>query len=160
MFIRPYQCAPTIKDEIEAWVKEMLQSGIIQTSTGPFSSPVLMVRQKDQTWRLCWLSPPQRSHNQMEIPSPNHCWVFGRAARASWFSSLDLRARFHQILFKEGEEFKIAFQTHSGHYEFRVMAFGLICAPATFPSAMNNTLLPVLHKFAPVFFNDILVYNP
>lgn len=51
---------------------------------------------------------------------------------ASWFSSLDLRARFHQILLKEGEEFKTAFQTHNGHYELRVMAFGLTGAPATF----------------------------
>jgi hypothetical protein len=74
----------------------------------------------------------QCSHNQTKIPSPNHCRVFGRAARASWFSSLDLRAGFHQILFKEGEEFKTAFQTHTDHYEFRVMAFGLTGAPATF----------------------------
>jgi hypothetical protein len=65
----------------------------------------------------------------------------------------------HKILLKEGEEFKTAFQKHSGHYEFRVMAFGLTGASATFQGAMNNTLLLVLKKFTLVFFDDILVYS-
>ena len=78
---------------------------------------------------------------------------------ASWFSILDLRAGFHQILLKAGEEHKTAFQTHLGHYEFRVMAFGLTRAPDTFQRAMNNTLAPLLHHCAIVFFDDILVYR-
>jgi hypothetical protein len=59
---------------------------------------------------------------------------------ASWFSSLDLRASFHQILFRIGEEYKTTFQTHIGQYEFRMMAFGLTGAPGTFQKAMNTTL--------------------
>jgi len=61
-------------------------------------------------------------------------------ANASWFSNLDLRAGFHQILLRPGEEFKTAFQMHFGQYEFRVMAFGLTGAPGTFQGAMNDTL--------------------
>lgn len=80
-------------------------------------------------------------------------------AYAKWFSKLDLKARYHQILLKQGEEYKTTFQTHVGHYEFRVMAFGLTSAPNTFLGAMNNTLQLVLRKCALVFFDDILIYS-
>jgi hypothetical protein len=80
-------------------------------------------------------------------------------AGASWFTNLDLRAGFHQIRLKPGEEFKKAFQTHSGHYEFRVMAFGLTGAPGSFQGAMDDTLAPGLRKFVVVFFDDILIYS-
>jgi hypothetical protein len=70
-----------------------------------------------------------------------------------------LRAGFHQILLKSGEEHKTAFQTHMGYYEFRVMTFGLTGAPGTFQRAMNHTLALLLHKCVLVFFNDILIYS-
>jgi hypothetical protein len=78
---------------------------------------------------------------------------------ASWFSCLDLTAGCHQIHLKHGEEPKTAFQTHTGHYEFRVMAFGLTGAPATFLKAMNITLGPLLRKCVLGFFYDILIFS-
>jgi hypothetical protein len=72
-------------------------------------------------------------------------------AHSSWFSKLDLRAGFHQILLQPGESFKTAFQTHLGQYEFNVMAFGLTGALGTFQGAMNTTLAPGLRRFVIVF---------
>lgn len=80
-------------------------------------------------------------------------------SQTSWFSNLDLRARFHQILLEPGEEYKTAFQTHLRQYEFQVMTFGLTGAPRTFQGAMNATLAPSLRRFVIVFFDDILVYS-
>jgi hypothetical protein len=79
---------------------------------------------------------------------------------ASWFSKLDLRVGYHQICLALGEGYKTVFQTHLGHYEFRIMAFGLCGAPSTFQTAMNITLAPLLRKCVLVFFDDILVYSP
>ena len=64
-----------------------------------------------------------------------------------------------KIRLKAGEEYKTAFQTHSGHFEFRVMAFGLCGGPGTFQGAMNTVLAPLLRKCVIVFFDDILVYS-
>lgn len=79
---------------------------------------------------------------------------------ARWFSILDLYAGYHQVRLKEGEEYKTAFSTHSGHFEFRVMAFGLTVAPNTFHHVMNITLSSLLRKCVIVFFDDILVFSP
>lgn len=77
---------------------------------------------------------------------------------ASWFTSLDLCSGFHQIRMAQGEEYKTAFQTHSGHYEYRVMPYGVTGGPATFQAIMNIVLEPLLRKCVVVFIDDILIY--
>ena len=99
------------------------------------------------------------SQSKLKYPVPVIEELLDELTHASWFSCLDLTVGYHQVRLKSGEEFKTAFQTHIGHYEFRVMAFGLTGALATFLKAMYTTLSPLLRKYVLVFFDDILIYS-
>lgn len=158
--MRPYRYPLALKDEIKKQVKDMLDQGIIRPSTNPFSSPVLLVKKKDGSYRFfidfCQLNALTA---KSKFPMPVFDQLMDELSHSSWFSKLDLCAGFHQILMQPGESFKTVFQTHLGQYEFNVMAFGLTGAPGTFQGAMNTTLAPGLHRFVIVFFDDILVYS-
>lgn len=149
-----------MKDEIERQARGMLDKGFIQPSLSSFSSPVLLVRKKDGSWRFY---VDYRYLNAMTLKSVYPIPVFDQLVddlgSASWFSILDLHSGYHQIRLKSGEEFKTAFSTHAGHYEFTVVPFGLPGGPGTFQGAMNSTLVPLLQKCVVVFLDDILIYS-
>lgn len=156
----PYRVSYGQKNEIEKIVKGLLDSGEIQPSKSPFASPVLLVKKKDTTWRMCvdyrYLNSLTIKHN---YPIPIIEELLDELGGNNFFSKIDLRSGYFQILVAPEHRYLISFRTHNGHYEFLVMSFGLCNAPATFQSLMNQIFKDQLRKTVLVFFDDILVFS-
>jgi hypothetical protein len=158
--IRPYWYSPQQKSEIENQVNEMLQSGVIQMSSSPFASSVLLVKKKDGSWHFC---VDYRALNALIVKNkhPPSCggeiirWImWGSMVHQAWLVvgiPLDLNSR--------GWWTQNNIQNPSWLVWFLVMPFGLTNAPATFQHIMNTIFHDLLHKCVLVFMDDILVYS-
>ena len=156
----PYRMAPAELKELKEQLQELLDKGFIKPSTSLWGAPVLFVKKKDGTLRLCI---DYRELNKVTIknkyPLPRIDDLFDQLQGAQYFSKIDLRSGYHQLRIREADVSKTAFRTRYGHYEFLVMSFGLTNAPAAFMDLMNRVFRPYVDQFVVVFIDDILVYS-
>ena len=156
----PYRMAPSELKELKTQLQELVDRGFIRPSTSPWRAPVLFVKKKDGTWRLC-IDYRQlnkvTTRNKYHLPRIDD--LFDQLQGAKVFSKIDLRSGYYQLRIRESDIPKTAFRTRYGHYEFLVMSFELTNSPTTFMDLMNRVFRPYLDRFVIVFIDDILVYS-
>ncbi|GKU98441.1 hypothetical protein SLEP1_g11449 [Rubroshorea leprosula] len=156
----PYRMAPAKLKELKIQLGELLEKGFIRSSVSPWGAPMLFVKKKDGSMRLCI---DYRELNKVTVknryPLPRIDDLFDQLKGAQVFSKIDLRSGYHPLKIKPDDVSKTAFCTRYGHYEFLVMPFGLTNALARFMELMNRVFSQYLDKFVVVFIDDILVYS-
>ncbi|GJS41752.1 hypothetical protein Tco_0566795, partial [Tanacetum coccineum] len=156
----PYRLAPSEMKELSEQLQELSDKGFIRPSSSPWGAPVLFVKKKDGSFRMCI---NYRELNKLTVknryPLLRIDDLFDQLQGSSVYSKIDLRSGYHQLRVREEDIPKTAFRTRYGHYEFQVMPFGLTNAPAVFMDLMNRVYKPYLDKFVIVFINDILIYS-
>ncbi|GKE30130.1 putative reverse transcriptase domain-containing protein [Tanacetum coccineum] len=151
---------PPVRQELSNQLQELADRGFIRPSTSPWGAPVLFVKKKDGSFRMCI---DYRELNKLTVknryPLPRIDDLFDQLQGSSVYSKIDLRSGYHQLRVKDEDIPKTAFRTRYRHYEFQVMPFGLTNAPAVFMDLMNRVCKPYLDKFVIVFIDDILIYS-
>lgn len=157
---KPYRMSYHERGVIRETVSELLAAGIIEESRSPYASPVILVRKKDGSYRMC---VDYRALNKItekeRYPLPVIQDLLDRLVDKKVFCCLDLANGYHQIRIAPSSRPLTGFVTQDGHYQYRMMSFGLCNAPAVFQRAMHEILKPVLHDCAEVYIDDVILWG-
>ena len=155
-----YNLSETELQVLKEYIDKNLASGFIKRSNSPAGAPILFVKKKDGSLRLC---VDYRRLNAITIkdkyPIPLVSEILNRLAGSRYFTKLDLRGAYNLLRIKKGDEWKTTFRSRYGSFEYNVMPFGLVNAPATFQSYIDRALQGLVDEIAIVYLDDILVYS-
>ena len=156
----PYRLPPAQLEVMRRNIDELLKAGLIRPSVSPYGAPVLFVKKKDGSLRMCI---DYRALNNITVknaaPLPRIDDILDQLKGSKYFSIIDLRSAYHQIRLRTEDIPKSAFRTRYGHFEFRVLTFGFTNAPATFQTLMNDIFRDIMDKYVTVYLDDILIYS-
>ncbi|GJU51291.1 putative reverse transcriptase domain-containing protein [Tanacetum coccineum] len=156
----PYRLAPSEMKELSEQLQELFDKGFIRPSSSPWGAPVLFIKKKDGSFRMCI---DYHELNKLTVknryPLSRIDDLFDQLQGSSIYLKIDLRSGYHQLRVRKQDIPKTAFRTRYGHYEFQFMAFGLTNAPTVFMDLMNRVCKPYLDKFVIVFIDDIIIYS-
>ena len=155
-----YSLSPVELKTLKTYIETHLETGFICPSKSPAGAPILFNKKPNSSFCLY---VNYRGLNNLTIknryPLPLIGESLDRLGRAKRFTQLDLTSAYHRMRIREGDEWKTAFHTRYGHFEYQVMLFGLSNAPASFQSYIIKILAEKLVNFVLVYLNDILVYT-
>ena len=155
-----YALSETERGVLKEFIDEHLAAGTIRPSQSPAGAPVLFVKKKDKSLRMVVdYRKLNRVTRKDRYPIPRINDLIERLGNASVFSKIDLRNAYHLLRVKEGDEWKTAFRTRYGSYEFCVMPFGLTNAPSSFQRFMNTIFGDLLDVYIVVYLDDILIFS-
>lgn len=156
---RLYSISQPEWEAMETYISDSLAAGIIRPSSSPVGAGFFFVERKGKSLRPCI---DYRGLNKITVknkyPLPLLSSAFELLQGATMFSKLDLRNSYHLVRLRDGNEWKTAFNTHLGHFEYLVMPFGLTNAPAIFQALVNDVLRDFLDRFVFVYLDDILIF--
>ena len=159
-FGKLYQMSPNELSELQKYLQENLSKGFVRASSSPAGAPVLFVKKKDGSLRLC---VDYRKLNEVTIknrhPLPLINESLAQLAGAQYFTKMDLRGAYNLIRIAEGDEWKTAFRTRYGLFEYLVMPFGLTNAPASFQALMNEIFRDIMDLYVVIYLDDILIFS-